>query len=72
MQTLAAIIVHRCCFPSGEGILFDGGNPSTADSMVGCIFGLRPQTASGTNKYGGPAERFRWCCCSNLWSVCVG
>jgi len=46
----AANIVRRYCFPFGDGlfvggILFDGVRSSAADSRVGCILGLRPQTA---------------------------
>jgi hypothetical protein len=73
---LTAINVRRWSFPvaevSADGCLSDGGIPSTSGSTVGCIFGLRPQTASGTNRCRGAAEVCRWCCRGDLTSASVG
>ena len=77
VQTLAAIKLCRWFFPFGDGLsfggsLFDSGSPSDADSTVVWIFGLRPRSASDTNKFRGATEYFRWCCRGNLWSASVG
>jgi len=61
VNTLAAFNVCVWSFPVGcglsaggslstDGSLFDGGSASAGGRTVGCIFGLRPQTASGTNR----------------------
>ena len=57
---------------SADGILHAGGNLSAGGSTMGCIFGLRPRIASGTNRCRGAADISRGCCRCNLFSARVG